>query len=89
MSFTSLSTGGRYITWLNSLNLPAHSHDMPIYTTQNEAIGFGLNQTPSFKDRVIVTNYGSIIFQTKPTGSGEGFNIQNPYIAVYFWRRIS
>ena len=89
MSFTSLSTGGVYKRSLNSTHIPAHSHLMGIYQTKDEASGYGLTNATPFQNRVLVVCTDNRQWQTSVTGQGLAFDISQPYIAVYFWRRTS
>lgn len=89
MSFTSLSTGGVYKRSLNSTHIPAHSHSMGIYQTKDEASGYGLTNAASFQNRVLIGCTDNRQWSTSVIGQGLAFDISQPYIAVYFWRRTS
>lgn len=89
MSFTSLSTGGVYKRSLNSTHIPAHSHSMGIYQTKDEVSGYGLTNAASFQNRVLIGCTDNRQWSTSVIGQGLAFDISQPYIAVYFWRRTS
>lgn len=89
MSFTSLSTGGVYKRSLNSTHIPAHSHSMGIYQTKDEASGYGLTNAAAFQNRVLIGCTDNRQWSTSVIGQGLAFDISQPYIAVYFWRRTS
>ena len=86
MNFTAGSTGGEYKHKLTIEEMPSHHHQRGTYVSSIEATGYGLaSGQVAFADRVIVSG----IDDTGDTG-GDGFhnNIQ-PYITVYFWKRIA
>ena len=92
MSFTANSTGGKYAETLTTEQIPSHNHRVPFMRTSNEASNYGLTQAPQFGDRVIVigddTNDSRRTHSTY-TGGGEPHNNVQPYITVYFWKRIA
>lgn len=86
MNFTAGSTGGEYTHRLTVAEMPSHHHSRGTYASSVEATGYGLvSGQVAFADRVIVSGRGN----TGDEG-GDGFhnNIQ-PYITVYFWKRIA
>lgn len=90
MTFTSLGTGGNYNRSLAIANLPAHQHVMNIYTSGNEAGGYGLTQTAGFKERPMINASGnSNAWKSNSVGSGSAFSICQPWIGVYYWRRTA
>lgn len=90
MTFTPLGTGGNYNRSLAIANLPAHQHRMSIYTSGNEASGYGLTQTAGFKERPMVNAGGNANdWRSSSVGSGSAFSICQPWIGVYLWRRTA
>ena len=86
MNFTAGSTGGEYKHKLTIAEMPLHHHSRGTYVSSIEAKGYGLaSGQVAFADRVMVSGRDD-------TGNagGDGFhnNIQ-PYITVYFWKRIA
>lgn len=39
---------------ISTNQMPEHTHSMSIYTTKNEATGYGLSFTTSFQDRLLI-----------------------------------
>lgn len=52
--------------------------ETPFYTSSAESSGFGLTETFSFEDRVIITSQGAAEHNNMP-----------PYLAVYMWKRTA
>lgn len=82
MSFTSGAEGGNYLIKLLESQLPQHTHTgmggplMIAGAGDRSQIGSGLNASYA------TTNGGNYC-------NNEDINIQNPYIVVNMWKRVS
>ena len=83
MSFTTDSHGGEYKHLLTIDEMPSHSHNitLPVSTnwSGNGGSAYQLNNTTTDN---ITTNY------IKTTGNSNSHNNVQPYIVVFFWRRL-
>ncbi len=78
---TPLQTGGAKTHTLTVNEIPAHSHTYTRYKQlYNAQSGTGLVQ---------VWSSTQITMNTGNTGGGQPHNNLQPYIVVYFWRRIA
>lgn len=94
MSFTATNTGGKYFHTLTISEMPSHNH------IQRVRSGDG-NLNPSIMDNLAgehsgtypITSTGWVHKKTPQTteykGDGQPHNNIQPYITVYFWKRIS
>jgi microcystin-dependent protein len=75
--------GGEETHVLSTSEIPAHSHVMGMYTSNNEASGYGLASPGSgFGNRVLVaTTVGN---STNNTGGGGTHNNLTPYVGMNF-----
>ena len=71
---------------INVSQMPEHSHSVSIYTTNNEATGYGLSITSSFANRVLIRT-DSTGQLTRSTGGGADYI--PAHTSVYGWRRIA
>lgn len=92
MTFTAGATGGTYTETLTIDQIPSHNHRVKLMPAANEASGYGLTQTPTFKNRPIITgddtNDQRMTLSTS-TGDGKSHNNLPPHKAVYYWRRTN
>lgn len=86
MSFTANSTGGQYKHTMTISELVSHTHTN--FTIGGTKVGWtsGVFQQGSLGG-VRTSPTENII--TGSTGGSTPFNILNPYIVVYFWRRTA
>lgn len=89
MSFTSNSTGGEYYHTLLFSEMPAHGHEIGIWGTS------GVLQTGAWEFMTIngshysdgqSHNVNSI--HTNGSGNNIPHNNVQPYLVVFFWRRV-
>jgi hypothetical protein len=75
-------TGGAKTHTLTEAELPAHSHNVPLFNTSAPSNGSGNltgnNDTPT-----------SYPVETDDTGSGDAHNNMPPYIVTYMWKRTA
>lgn len=96
MSFTATSQGGEYRHALSLNEMPSHAHKphgWSIITSKGANTGLhslqylGENNRTgnanSFRDDYEQNRYGSYV------GNNEPHNIVQPYLVVFFWRRVS
>lgn len=87
MSFTSLSTGGKYSETLTINQIPSHSHSLDRFyqssTSAHKHQGSG-----GVSDGVNPCQ-GKNTLDTYSTGENESHNNMPPYIAVYMWKRTA
>ena len=96
MSFTATSQGGEYRHALSLNEMPSHAHKphgWSIITAKGANTGLHSLQylgdnnrtgnVNSFRDDYEQNRYGSYV------GNNEPHNIVQPYLVVFFWRRIS
>lgn len=92
MTFTAGATGGTYTETLTIDQIPSHNHRVKLMPAANEASGYGLTQTTTFKNRPIVTgddtNDKRMTLSTS-TGGGKSHNNLPPHKVVFYWHRIS
>lgn len=89
MSFTSNSEGGEYYHTLSYSEMPAHAHEVGIWGTS------GVLETTPWEFMTIqgshyADNQSHNVNSIHTNGSGNGMphkNIQ-PYLVVFFWRRV-
>ena len=90
MSFTSNSTGGEYYHTLSFSEMPAHGHEIGIWGTsgalKTDAWEFMTIQGSHYSDNKS-HNVNSI--HTNASGSGTPHANIQPYLVVFFWRRIN
>lgn len=90
MSFTSNSTGGEYYHTLSFSEMPAHGHEIGIWGTsgalKTDAWEFMTIQGSYYSDNKS-HNVNSI--HTNASGSGTPHANIQPYLVVFFWRRIN
>ena len=89
MSFTTGATGGEYYHTLSFSEMPAHGHEIGIWGTsgalKTDAWEFMTIQGSHYSDNKS-HNVNSI--HTNASGSGTPHNNLQPYIVVFFWRRV-
>jgi hypothetical protein len=89
MSFTSNSTGGEYYHTLSFSEMPAHGHEIGIWGTsgalKTDAWEFMTIQGSHYSDNKS-HNVNSI--HTNASGSGTPHANIQPYLVVFFWRRV-
>lgn len=101
MSFTSNSSGGEYFHALTKDEMPSHGHVMALYSTasnlgeQVSVEPWSTAVTTMYKNsnndsfyRIAKNNTYQGTFAYENGGNQKHNNIQ-PYIVVYFWRRIA
>ena len=90
MSFTSNSTGGEYYHTLSFSEMPAHGHEIGIWGTsgvlKTDAWEFMTIQGSHYSDNKS-HNVNSV--HTNASGSGTPHANIQPYLVVFFWRRIN
>lgn len=91
MSFTTNSTGGEYKHKLTIDEMPSHSHAVFIQNTTNnpqtDAPKWSIALPNSWKQYTSDTRlFGP---NTKKQGGDASHNNIQPYITVYFWKRIA
>ncbi|MCB8642619.1 hypothetical protein LJE08_13760, partial [Holdemanella sp. DFI.5.55] len=89
MSFTSNSTGGEYYHTLSFSEMPAHGHEIGIWDSS------GSLKTSPWE---FMTIYGSHhsdgqshnvnSIHTNGSGNNIPHNNVQPYLVVFFWRRV-
>lgn len=89
MSFTTNSEGGEYYHTLSYSEMPAHAHEVGIWgtsgTLKTGAYEFMTIQGSHYADG---NSHNVNSVHTNASGSGiPHANIQ-PYLVVFFWRRI-
>lgn len=85
LNLTAGASGGETNHTLTLNEMPNHYHAMGIYVSSNEAANYGLTQTSSFRNRVMVSG-GS---NTGAAGGSQAHNNLPPYLAVYMWKRTA
>ena len=94
MSFTASSNGGEYVHSLEIAEMPKHNHTEALYFMGNGST----REIGSFTDKneggykIPNLTWGRSSTVPQPTGyvgSGKPHNNIQPYITVYFWKRIS
>ena len=89
MSFTSNFTGGEYYHTLSFSEMPAHGHEIGIWGTsgalKTDAWEFMTIQGSHYSDNKS-HNVNSI--HTNASGSGTPHANIQPYLVVFFWRRV-
>ena len=89
MSFTTGATGGEYYHTLSFSEMPAHGHEIGIWGTsgalKTNAWEFMTIQGSHYSDNKS-HNVNSI--HTNASGSGTPHANIQPYLVVFFWRRI-
>ena len=84
-TFTANSIGGEYKHKLTVDEMPSHNHPRYTMTSGQEVSGYGLALNgPGFYDRAMVSGNGD----TGNKGGDASHNNVQPYITVYFWKRI-
>ena len=83
MSFTPNSNGGEYKHLLTIDEMPSHSHNitLPVSTNWSGNGGSAYQLNNATTDN-ITKNY------IKTTGNSNSHNNVQPYIVVFFWRRL-
>lgn len=85
-TFTANSIGGEYKHKLTVDEMPSHNHPRDSMTSGTEMTGYGLTLNgPGFYDRAMVSGSGD----TGNKGGDASHNNVQPYITVYFWKRIA
>lgn len=85
-TFTVNSTGGEYKHKLIVDEMPGHNHERGTMVSAQERSGYGLAiNGDGFLDRVMISGRGD----TGDKGEDASHNNVQPYIAVYFWKRVS
>lgn len=87
MSFTSLSTGGAYRHTLTTDEMPSHNHGALYQNAQTGPQGTEYAQLPFV--RAGGQTPGSKWFPTSKAGLDKSHNNIQPYIVVFFWRRVA
>ena len=94
MSFTASSNGGEYVHSLEIAEMPKHNHTEALYFMGNGST----REIGSFTDKneggYKIPNLTWVRSSTVPqptgyVGNGKSHNNIQPYITVYFWKRIS
>lgn len=107
-SYSVGETGGKATHKLTESELPtitptfsgkaeSHSHLMGVQNTSAEASGYGLNQVPTFQNRVQIDGGNKQTISTSITpkgtissfGGNKAHNNMPPYEVFYCWKRIS
>lgn len=83
---TAGSTGGEINHKLTINEIPAHTHDVYMGPTSNEATGYGLDGQTTYQNNIMVSG-GTTSSQT--TGGGNAHNNMHPYYTAYIWRRTA
>lgn len=94
MSFTASSNGGEYVHSLEIAEMPKHNHTEVLYFLSygiTRAIGsFTDKDEGGYKIPNLTWGRSSTVPQlTEYAGSGKSHNNIQPYITVYFWKRVS
>lgn len=89
MSFTSNSEGGEYYHTLSYSEMPAHAHEVGIWGTS------GVLTTTPWEFMTINGSYHSDgqshnvnSIHTNGSGNNIPHNNVQPYLVVFFWRRV-
>ena len=85
-TFTADSIGGEYKHKLTVDEMPGHNHERGTMTCAQERSGYGLAiNVDGFLDRVMINGNG----ETGNKGGDTSHNNVQPYITVYFWKRVN
>lgn len=87
-SFSDGSTGGEYAHTMSESEMPNHAHSIDFAYQGSDKASEGGALVP---DREIQQNdiEGYNTRTTKTTGGGQAFNVTQPYISLYIWRRVA
>lgn len=87
-SFSDGSTGGEYKHTLTVSEMAEHAHNMEFAYQGSDKASEGGALVP---DREIQQNdiEGYNTRTTKPTGGSQAFNVTQPFISLYIWKRVS
>lgn len=83
-TFPENTVGGEYVHQLTEEEMPMHKHKYDY--VDDRTTGTSLISAPDRYGNLI--NKGIVEGQTKNAGSSKAFNVVQPYITVYMWRRI-
>lgn len=85
-TFTADSTGGEYKHKLTVDEMPSHKHARGTMVSAQERSGYGLALNgDGFLDRAMISGHGD----TDNKGGDASHNNVQPYITVYFWKRVN
>lgn len=85
-TFTADSIGGEYNHKLTVDEMPGHNHERGTMPCAQERSGYGLAiNGDGFLDRVMINGNG----ETGNKGGDTSHNNVQPYITVYFWKRVN
>ena len=79
-TFTGGTEGGEYTHTLSVNEIPAHNHSFYRFYSNGEDTGLSSERRENARRTHI---------NTTSTGGGQAHNIVQPYVVVYFWRRIA
>lgn len=87
-TFAEGSSTGEYVHTLTQSEIPSHAHQMKLQYQGNNKASEGHAYA---NNNEIAQNdiEGTDTRTTEATGGGQAFNVMQPSIAVYIWRRVS
>lgn len=92
MSFTALNTGGTYQHKLSVNEMPSHKHILlDQITDSSSGISGQVEGENSYLSRVTERADPKLRYwwsTTCSTGGGSPYSIMQPWISVYFWKRV-
>lgn len=81
-------TGGSDAITLTAAQMPSHEHSVGLKSCGEESSGFGLTQSVSFANNVIIGGrYWE--WDTSTSGNSSSFSIMPSYQNVYTWKRVA
>ncbi len=85
-TFSATQTGGEYQHTLTTAEMPQHNHG---YGDLSISLLGGAANSTVFNNAVTNPRPNTDPFRTSFVGSSQSFNLQQPYLAVYMWKRDS